>query len=433
MLSALIRLAIRNVLKRKLKTVFMFLSLMVMITGFLLIVTVSETIAFEVSSSERAWVLGTGTEAGCPYWCDFVLVPEGPKTSFSESILFKAEIVEGVMWTEPFFGTIPHIDYFSGNWGIIKANGTACEPPTPVAPMIEGVEPELELRRIGHTLIMIDGRFLQKGEQGVAVIGEVYARLFDIQVNDTLLISNTMKSVHGLFSINTTAKLKVVGLFFTGTSYDAKVLTTLNESQEIYGCPGELTSIFIRTYHDTNMTKTLSELSAIPSVEVYFPTQWKHVFPVGGRQIFARPFAIFTTLTPLKRVNITHVQTFFIAIIVTGAFIASSTTSEVYERRREIGLLKSIGFKPSFIKSMILVEILVLGATAAVSGFILANSIALISQTSLFSALPPFALKTGINWLISVLALSCGVSLVSSYIPACLVSWIPPIEALRKV
>ncbi|RJS90202.1 hypothetical protein DRO56_00920 [Candidatus Bathyarchaeota archaeon] len=430
LLFAAVKLALRNLSRRKVLTVFMFLSLMVMTTGFLLIVTVSEKITLEVSSYEGSRVLSTGYEAGCPYWCDIVIVPKKGENFIPESVLSEVMRVSGVEWAEPSIGTIPKPDRFSGDWRIRKPNGTILTP-TPVMPLIEGIDPQLELLRLHFDLRVIEGRFLEEGERGVVVIGISLARIFNIEVNDTIIIPSTLKNIFGIFSIKRDAEFKVVGIYFTGTAYDSKVLTTTEEAQDLYDLQNRFTCIFVKSRSEGNRTMIIYELNRIPDVRVFIPTERKMLVPVMmGDYVIAVPMKM-TTLSPTSVVEVAHAQIFLIAVFVTGAFIASSTSSKLYERRHEIGLLKSIGFKPSFIQLQVVFETLFIGFTAGIIGFLVANSVAFLSQTLTLSWLPPFPLKMGRGWFTLVLVLSCGVSVLSAYIPAVRSSWASPIEAMR--
>jgi len=421
-----VRLALRNLSRRRMLTLFMFLSIMAMTMGFLLIVTVSEEIALRVWSFKGSEVLSIGHLAGSPYWCDVVMVPEKDERSIPDSVLSDVLGFQGVEWAEPFIGVIPNEDRFSGEWSIRKPDGRVLKP-TPVMPLIEGVDPSLELTRLGNQLKSIRGRFLREGERGVVLVGEPLARVFEIEVNDTIVIPHTMRSIFGFFSIKRDAELGVVGIYRTGTEYDKKMLTTLEEAQSLYGLEDHLTCVLVKFLPYGNRTKMIYELNRIPGAEVFVPVE-KRVMMVTWSGF--RPIRV-STATPTKVMRVAHAQIFLIAIFVTGAFIASSTSSKLYERRHEIGLLKSIGFGASFIQLQVVVETLIVGFTAGVIGFLAANSIALISQSRIFPWLPSFALKMSTGWFLLVLALSSGLSIISAYIPALKASRVPPMEAMR--
>jgi hypothetical protein len=77
-----------------------------------------------------------------------------------------------------------------------------------------------------------------------------------------------------------------------------------------------------------------------------------------------------------------------IITIVTGCFqVANTIFSSVLERIKEIGVMKAIGFRNSFITKMIITESVLIGCIAGVIGAILGVSILMISYNPVYGAL----------------------------------------------
>jgi len=93
-----------------------------------------------------------------------------------------------------------------------------------------------------------------------------------------------------------------------------------------------------------------------------------------------------------------------IAIAVLGASgLCVMMTTTVVERRKEIGLMKSIGAENTKIASIFVVESIIVGIVGGLLGYLLGNLIAQYIGASVFG--------TSISPVVSVLPMTLGVSL----------------------
>lgn len=120
------------------------------------------------------------------------------------------------------------------------------------------------------------------------------------------------------------------------------------------------------------------------------------------------------------------------AVIFTVMLVSANTMAmSVRERIREVGILKTLGFKPRAILGIILSEAMVIAAIGGAVGFGLANALCFIirqgpafnSQISTLTVPPPIM---GVMLLVSV-----SIALVSSFVPAWSASRINILEALK--
>jgi len=127
-----------------------------------------------------------------------------------------------------------------------------------------------------------------------------------------------------------------------------------------------------------------------------------------------------------------------IALITASLGIVNTMVMSISERRREIGVLKSLGGDDADIRLLFLAESGVIGAVGAIVGIItgwlitrLASFIAVSFMRK--EGIPPVDLFALPIWLI-LIALGIGiiVSLLAGYYPASRASRVDPVDALRN-
>ena len=114
-----------------------------------------------------------------------------------------------------------------------------------------------------------------------------------------------------------------------------------------------------------------------------------------------------------------------VAVVVAAVSTAAVMLISVYERYREIGVLKCLGALDRHVFLLLIVEALIQGLIGGGIGIILGVASTLISNTSIS--------LSGVNYLglSSTLLLSTLISIASSLYPAYRAMRLNPIEALR--
>ena len=127
-----------------------------------------------------------------------------------------------------------------------------------------------------------------------------------------------------------------------------------------------------------------------------------------------------------------------IALITASLGIVNTMVMSITERRREIGVLKSLGADELDIRWLFLVEsgvIGVLGTTAGIlCGWTITRIVSAIAQAYMRNqGIPPMDLFALPAWLISIsLAVGIGVSVIAGFYPAARAARVDPVEALRN-
>lgn len=121
----------------------------------------------------------------------------------------------------------------------------------------------------------------------------------------------------------------------------------------------------------------------------------------------------------------------FLAIIVLlgGAGIANYMYANVFERRREIGMLMALGAESGLILRMFLVKALWVGAAGGVGGFLIGTALA-VGLGPRLAGVPVLPMPILGVW---VLAISVGIALAASYFPARRAARLDPCTTLQEV
>ncbi len=128
----------------------------------------------------------------------------------------------------------------------------------------------------------------------------------------------------------------------------------------------------------------------------------------------------------------------FIALVVASLGIVNTLVMSIVERRREIGILKSLGADESYIRVLFLVESGVIGALGSgvgiVFGWLITRAASLAARIYLNrQGLPDMDLFALPLWLILVgFFFGLGVSVAAGLYPAARAAAVDPVEALRS-
>lgn len=127
-----------------------------------------------------------------------------------------------------------------------------------------------------------------------------------------------------------------------------------------------------------------------------------------------------------------------IALITASLGIVNTMVMSITERKREIGILKSLGADEREIRGLFLVESGVIGVFGTVGGigfgWIIARIVSIVAQAYMRKAgIPEMELFALPPWLILIaLAVGVGVSMLAGFYPAARAARVDPVEALRN-
>jgi putative ABC transport system permease protein len=109
--------------------------------------------------------------------------------------------------------------------------------------------------------------------------------------------------------------------------------------------------------------------------------------------------------------------------------IANYMFANVFERRREIGILIALGARRTMIQRIFLLKALLLGLVGGVGGYFVGTVLAIILGPSVAG----ISVRARPDWLILSVAISVVLSLLASVIPVSRATRLDPAATLQEV
>ena len=211
-------------------------------------------------------------------------------------------------------------------------------------------------------------------------------------------------------------EFKIVGEFETGSLLsDNSLYVSKEKLQEITG-KDHLTQILIKTNENVNDTKIADEIEDKYKDDLLTFTTEEQV------QMMSR----ITSILDLVTYAISA-----LAIVIGGIGIINTMIMAVYERTKEIGVLRAVGWKSRRILMMIIGETLVLTTLSAIVGIIGGIAISEIGIRLIGNANNAFSLAYHPETFITAFAVAIIVGVLGGIYPAYKASKLAPTEALR--
>jgi len=214
---------------------------------------------------------------------------------------------------------------------------------------IIGVEPEVEAQINPIAQNIVEGRYLQADDADSVVIGKGLAVMMNLKVNDRFTLVG--KGLHNQMRQRT---MTVVGIYdLKVPSLEQKtVYISLNEAQTLYDLPDQSTEVMITLKQIGQEPAVIAALK--PSLAGAEAETWAEAFPELQTALAAKNNAM----------NVFSV----IILLIAGIGVLNLLLMAVFERTREIGLLGAIGMKPRQIRTLFIIEGIMLGFLGTVVG-----------------------------------------------------------------
>lgn len=266
------------------------------------------------------------------------------------------------------------------------------------------------------------------------LLGEKLARILGVKEGDNIKVISTYFNTTVVGSIPRVKDFKVEGLFTSGLSeYDSSyAIMDLEAGQKLFQKKDEVNSIEVFLMRDENTEEAARIISRLleHKYQVY---DWKRM-----------NISLFNALKT-ERVVMFIILTF---IIVVAAFnIISSLTMLVTEKRKEIAILRTIGFSDNSIMRIFLYLGMVLGFIGTTFGLVIGlafahniedikNALSSVVGTNLFDPIVYYLdiLPSHVDNLdvVKIVVLSLGVSLLATLYPSFKASRVSPVEAMKN-
>lgn len=260
----------------------------------------------------------------------------------------------------------------------------------------------------------IQGRFPQ--EFGEIVLGSVEAKVFAEKGGEFKEIGDSITVVVG----GKPASLKVVGILeTTGSKDDYSTYTTLQTAQELLNLQGRVVAVNIRVKDIGGVPAAIEDIEKIPDVQAVTVAQ---VLGTIQNLVEAGQSMLFLVM--------------LIALVIGGLGTMNTMLMAVFERTREIGLMKAIGASRWQIFKLFLSEGLGMCLFGGLLGAGIGSATTLMGDVLLrqFVSVMPTRSVGQLSWYsvaVSVL-FPVGVGILATLYPALRAAQLSPIEALRN-
>jgi putative ABC transport system permease protein len=243
-----------------------------------------------------------------------------------------------------------------------------------------------------------------------AMIGTNVAQKLNLTVGDAFNVSYT-GTQNGTTATNV-KELKVVGIVETGGAEDNQIFVNLPVAQDLSSRPSKVDTVQVSALCTRcPVADMASEIQGtIPGVQGTTITQLTNA-ETGTLNKYQSMMGLVTA----------------VALLASTMGIFTTMTANVADRRREIGLMKSIGAENRSIASLFLAEAAITGLLGGVAGFGVGVVLAQFIGLSVFST------TIAPSWEVLAVAIpiAIGVSLLASAIPVRRATAVEPAVVLR--
>ena len=246
---------------------------------------------------------------------------------------------------------------------------------------------------------LVEGRRVQRPSE--IMIGSNAADSYDLVMGDTLTLYNT--------------RYKVVGIFETGVAWEeGGGILALRESQRILNRPRNVSFLFVDV-KDPAMALPVQDAinRRFPKVRASISSEFaQSTDDIASMQGIAGAIGM-------------------LALVVGGIVVANTMIMSIYERTREIGTLRALGWPGKRILSQIMQESLLLCLLSALLGSI--GAVLLLTGLSAIPIAGGAMLRPAWEPGTFVLSVSLAIllGLIGGFFPAWRASKLQPVEALR--
>lgn len=386
----ILKLVATNLIRRRGRFVFTLLGITIGMASFVALLSMGDNLRSEVT--HQADALGANlivmARVDCPFINLSVLMGDVLPESIPREIVGQIAAIDGITAAIP---------YLTLGVSIQEAPIT-----------LVGILPaEMKAHR---EWVVESGTFFASESERAVVLGFGVAERFDLEVGGSLTFRGQNFPIAAV-------------LRETRSNDDISVFMPLGVTQEVFGLDDYVSFIAVTIADVTNSERYIAAIMDIANLSV------------STNEDLLR-----SVLLILGSLNVTLQLIAGVALIAAAFGIINTMLTAIYERRREIGILRAMGSKSSMIFRIFMLESGLYGLLGGLLGFAVGFVVSriaapLIGQNEFVTVLgsPDTAVTFSAPLMLAVLGLSAFIAVASGLYPAWKASRLTPIEAIRNV
>jgi putative ABC transport system permease protein len=281
---------------------------------------------------------------------------------------------------------------------------------------------------------LIGGYFTQQaGSDRQIIVGKDLAAKLGLKVGDTVVLAATTR-----YEAQNADDFTIIGLLSTSdpTLNNSSVFITYDAANDFLDLGGLVTEMDVRLQSRTNLSAVLADSAAVAAAtKSSFPALAPYSFQDLNKGI----------LTVLKQKRIWGYVMMLFLLLIAAVGIVNTVLMSVYERVREVGVLKALGFRGSEVIRMFILEGFFVGCLGSFLGAALGTLINLYSIYVGFSLASLGDVGSGFvfwgtlrgEWnpgsIVFAVVFGLIIALIAAYIPARSAARMTAMAALRFV
>jgi ABC-type antimicrobial peptide transport system permease subunit len=245
---------------------------------------------------------------------------------------------------------------------------------------------------------LVEGRYVERPNE--MVIGQIAADTYKVGIGDTLDLNGN--------------RYRIVGITATGVAYeDSGGMVALREAQRIMGRPRAVSFIFV----DVNDPAQAEQV--VNAINARFPEARASI----SSEFSQNTNDMQTTMGMLNAIQM-------LALFIGGIVVANTMIMSIFERTREIGTLRAVGWRRRRILGQVLLESLFLCLVSAIFGSVIGvAAISLIAQAPFVGQF--ISATWNVQIFVSAFATAALLGVLGGLYPAWRAGQLEPAEALR--
>lgn len=276
------------------------------------------------------------------------------------------------------------------------------------------------------------GRLMQPGETGVAVVDKSYALKAKVTVGQVIQLPEESFRIVGVADFHDFPR-----------AAQAEVFIPLTDAQRLVG-QGEIVNLVLVK------VKNLAERQQVAKVVKKIVVRATHMPPDSVKVLM--PETILSDTTGVAALTQLTMKALALVMLVgISLLVVKVTLSSVSERTREIGIMKATGWETGTVSRLITLESAIQALVGGVLGVVIGYGVAFLyaatTQMKLPHGLAPYscvpaaappsnlvvAMRLSPGLVVLALAVALGIGIVSGYIAAQRQARFEPAEALRRL